>query len=57
MTSAPENLNILENNTILKKMKRGTNILKITWIQKSKNLRKFNSNNKNLLSKTMMMKK
>ena len=57
MTSAPENLNILENNTILKKMKRGTNILKITWIQRSNNLRKINSKIKNLLSKTMMMRK
>ena len=56
MTNALENLNKAENNTILKMMKRGTNISKITWILINRSLRMMNSFNKNLLSKIMMMK-
>ena len=56
MTNALENLNKAENNTILKMMKRGTNISKTTWILMNRSLRMMNSCNKNLLSKIMMMK-
>ena len=56
MTNALENLNKAGNNTILKMMKRGTNISKITWILINRSLRMMNSFNKNLLSKIMMMK-
>ena len=56
MTSVQENQNNLENNTILKMMKKETNILKLTWILKSKNLKKMSSSNKNSLSKITMMR-
>ena len=56
MTNALENLNKAGNNTILKMMKRGMNISKITWILMNRSLRMMNSFNKNLLSKIMMMK-
>ena len=56
MINALENLNKAGNNTILKMMKRETNISKIIWILMNRSLRMMNSFNKNLLSKIMMMK-